>query len=200
MKVTPLRTTFGASLTPASPRHPGSRSARGSFALTSPTNPLGRVYRALDHAVASLIDAAPDAEITIVSDHGSGGSSDKVLYLNRALESAGLLSFRPSAATRAASWVKDRALTLLPNWTREKVFRLADTRLSSFVESRARFGSIDFSQTVAFSDELNYFPAIHLNLKEREPHGTVIGVIPHGSSARSRPRSGASSIRGPAPP
>ena len=54
--------------------------------LTSPQNPLRRVYRALDDAVASLVADAPDAEITVVSDHGSGGASDKVLYLNRALE------------------------------------------------------------------------------------------------------------------
>ena len=45
--------------------------------------------------------------------------------------------------------------------------------LPGLVESRARFGAIDFSRTVAFSDELNYFPSIHLNLKGREPTGIV---------------------------
>jgi predicted AlkP superfamily phosphohydrolase/phosphomutase len=41
------------------------------------------------------------------------------------------------------------------------------------LESRARFGAIDMTQTLAFSDELNYFPAIHWNLRGREPEGTL---------------------------
>jgi predicted AlkP superfamily phosphohydrolase/phosphomutase len=36
-----------------------------------------------------------------------------------------------------------------------------------------RFGAIDMENTVAFSDELNYFPGIYLNIAGREPKGTV---------------------------
>jgi len=149
-----------------SPRHP-----RG----TEHGDGLARVYGALDAAVARLAEAAGSGvEITLVSDHGSGGSSDKVLYLNRALAEAGLLSFRDGGASgRAVAAAKDAALTRLPPPVRERLFRTAGATLPGLVESRARFGAIDFPRTVAFSDELNYFPAIHFNLRGREPRGTV---------------------------
>lgn len=152
---------------PRSPRHPGS---------DAPTDGLRRVHRAVDAAVATLVEAAggDSVELTVVSDHGSGGSSDTLLHINRALERAGLLRFRaPSPVGRGLSLAKDLALTRLPASLRERVFRFAGNLLPSWLESRNRFGSIDFSGTRAFSDELNYFPAIHLNLVGREPHGTV---------------------------
>ncbi len=138
---------------------------------------LARVYRALDAAVGALARAAgADVEITVVSDHGSGGASDVVLHLNRALAEAGLLQFHAARGGRLAElvgWAKGQALTRLPPRLRERLFRLAGGRLPGWLESRARFGAIDFARTRAFSDELNYFPGVWLNLAEREPQGTV---------------------------
>ena len=151
----------------ASPRHP---------AGTPASDGLARVYAALDRAVDTLVrKAGTTVELTIVSDHGSGGASDEVLYLNRALAEAGLLTFRPEAslleaATRTA---KDVALTWLPPALRERLFRFRGALLPSMLESRARFGAIDFDRTVAFSDELNYFPGVWLNVQGREPRGAV---------------------------
>ena len=52
---------------PGSPRHP-------LACLDEERDGLARVHRALDRAVGELVEAAgEDAEITIVSDHGSGG-------------------------------------------------------------------------------------------------------------------------------
>lgn len=137
---------------------------------------LRRVYEALDCALGRLLDAAgPEAEVTIVSDHGSGGASNKVLYLNRALEQAGLLMHHASKAEEGA-WarqLKQLALSRLSPALRDRLFRMAGATLPSFLESRARFGAIDMTRTQAFSDELNYFPAIHLNLRGREPRGIV---------------------------
>ncbi len=134
---------------------------------------LVRVYEALDHAVGQLVaDAGPDAEITIVSDHGSGGSSDKVVYLNRALEEADLLRFRPRAGGKgAADRLKALGLHGLPPRLRDRLFRFHGALLPSWLESRARFGGLDLPHTLAFSDELNYFPAVHLNQRGREPRG-----------------------------
>jgi len=136
---------------------------------------LGRVYAALDRAVGELLEAAgPNVEISILSDHGSGASSDRVVYLNRALAEAGLLRFKDAGiSSRAAHAVKNAALTLLPPRYRDRAFRAAGTILPSLLESRARFGAIDFSQTLAFSDELNYFPGLWLNVKGRDPEGQV---------------------------
>jgi predicted AlkP superfamily phosphohydrolase/phosphomutase len=134
---------------------------------------LGRVYEALDHAVGTLSDAAgAQAEITVLSDHGSGGSSDKVLYLNHLLSERGFLRFRPRRG-RGGARLKEVALRRFPPRVRERLFRLGGAWLPSRLESSVRFGSIDMKRTVAFSDELNYFPGIYLNVAGREPLGIV---------------------------
>lgn len=160
-------------------------------------NGLMAVYQALDSAVGRLVaDAGDHVEVTIVSDHGSGGSSDKVLYLNRALEQLGLLTFKqPKRGPRVSSLLKSFALEGLSPRLRDRLFRAASAALPSWLESRARFGAIDMPRTKAFSDELNYFPAVYLNLRGREPHGTV----PEREAAqiREQVRRALSSLRDP---
>lgn len=140
---------------------------------------LPRVYEALDRAVAKLLAAAgPETEVTVVSDHGSGASADKVVYLNRALEAAGLLRFRaPRLASRVGSGLtralKESALTRMPPRLKERAFSMLGRALPGWLESRARFGSIDLARTRVFSEELNYFPSLIVNLRGREPEGTV---------------------------
>ncbi|MCG8554408.1 MAG: alkaline phosphatase family protein, partial [Proteobacteria bacterium] len=152
---------------PGSPRRPSHVNARQR-------DGLARVYEALDEAVAELARAAgPDTEVTVVSDHGSGGSSDKVLYLNCVLEQAGLLRMHRSATAGLARGLKETALTQLPPRLRERVYRFAGARLPGLLESSSRFGAIDMARTTVFSDELNYFPALHFNLRGREPNGTL---------------------------
>ena len=150
-----------------SPRRPASVSAADGGGL-------GRVYEALDQAVGALMQAAggEQTEVTVLSDHGSGGSSDKVLYLNRLLAEHALLRFRSARGPRAAR-LKEIALRRVPPRLRERLFRLGNAWLPSRLESNVRFGGIDMANTVAFSDELNYFPGIHLNLAGREPGGIV---------------------------
>jgi predicted AlkP superfamily phosphohydrolase/phosphomutase len=133
------------------------------------------VYEAIDRALARLITCAgSDVEITLVSDHGSGPSSDKVLFLNRALAEAGLLAFHPpKLGARATSMVKEAALTLLPPRLKERAFMAMGRALPGWLESRARFGAIDMTRTRVFSEELNYFPSLCVNLRGREPEGTV---------------------------
>jgi predicted AlkP superfamily phosphohydrolase/phosphomutase len=151
-----------------SPRRPAQVSANEQAGLV-------RVYQALDRALGRLLDAAgPEVEVTLVSDHGSGGSSDKVLYLNRALAQLGFLHFKPSSArARLPAALKSAALGRLSPRLRDRLFRAASARLPSWLESQARFGAIDMKRTRVFSDELNYFPALHLNLRGREPEGVL---------------------------
>lgn len=158
-----------------SPRHPSDHPA-----ARRRQSGLAQVYMALDQALGELLVAAGgdagahEVELTIVSDHGSGGSSDSVLYLNRALADAGLLTFHEApVVVDVAKRLKELALTRLPPALRERVFGLLGTALPSALESRARFGAIDFSRTQCFSDELNYMPAVHLNVAGREPEGVV---------------------------
>jgi predicted AlkP superfamily phosphohydrolase/phosphomutase len=151
-----------------SPRRPPQVSAEEGEGLV-------RVYQALDTALGRLLESAgSDVEVTVVSDHGSGGSSRKVLYLNRVLAEAGFLTFRPQARSAGlATRLKSTALSHLGPRMRDRLFRMGGARLPSMLESRARFGAIDMARTIAFSDELNYFPAVHLNVRGREPKGVI---------------------------
>jgi predicted AlkP superfamily phosphohydrolase/phosphomutase len=154
---------------PRSPRHPEGTSRRAADGLP-------RVYEAIDRALARLVAHAGDeVEITLVSDHGSGPSSDKVLFVNRALEQAGLLAFHPAnLGARATSVLKEAALTSLPPRIKERAFTAMGRALPGWLESRARFAAIDMARTRVFSEELNYFPSLCVNLRGREPDGIVL--------------------------
>ena len=151
------------------------RSPRRPTGPTASPSPLARVYQATDEAVGALVTAAgPGANVLVVSDHGMGGTSDQVVYLNRLLERAGLLATRTTGGqARLAKYARDAALRVLPPRARERAFRALGTRLPSWLESRVRFGGIDFSRTLAFSEELPYAPSVWLNLAGREPRGLV---------------------------
>ena len=158
---------------PGSPRHDPEMAKRHGGAVRS-------VYRKLDAVVGELIAAArggvdgEDAHVMVVSDHGFGGSGRKTLYLNRWLESLGCLAFRPRGPGAGfTALAKKAALRLLPSKVQEAFFRRAGGAVASMVESRARFGAIEWSGTRAYSEEVNTLPGIWVNLRGREPEGTV---------------------------
>jgi predicted AlkP superfamily phosphohydrolase/phosphomutase len=158
---------FWAFHDPRSPRYDEARAADLGHAIHT-------VYRALDRAIGQLLDSAgEDATALIVSDHGSGGTGERVIYLNRWLAEQGWLRFATaSAARRAASWMKPLALSL-PATVQEWALRRPLRRVAGRLESSARLGGIDWSSTCAFSEEVNTFPAIWLNVLGREPRGVV---------------------------
>lgn len=133
---------------------------------------LREVYEALDDALGSLLALVPDATVLVVSDHGFGGAGAKAVYLNRWLEREGL---QCRHATRAGGTpaVMRLASRLVPAAWHRRVFRMGGGRWANRLESRARFAGIDWGRTRAFSEELNYFPSVWLNVRGREPHGTV---------------------------
>lgn len=143
---------------PASPRHrPVHRDA------------ILRVYQRLDETVGKLIDAADkEVMVAVVSDHGFGGAGTGVVHLNNWLAERGHLAFTPARD----SFLKHTALRLVPQGWQGRLFR-AFSGLAARTEGRSRFGGIDWSRTRAWSEELNYFPSIRVNLKGREPEGQV---------------------------
>ena len=159
---------FWAFHDPDSPRFNAAGAAEFGDAIRS-------IYQRLDCAIGELRSTAGSgADLFIVSDHGFGGTSDKAISINRRLQQAGLFAFNagPSVAARAASALKRAGLSLLPSVAQQRVFR----RLGGVVnalESGARFGHVDWSRTLAYSDELNYFPSVWINLRGREPGGGV---------------------------
>jgi len=177
-----------------SPRHDANASAARQDALAS-------VYRRLDAACGAIREAfqaaareqavlepaqaqaaadrrAGDADqvpCVVLSDHGMGSASDKVVHLNRFLAEQGLLRRRAGLARfvdRGARGLRDRALAWLPAGLAQQIFRRARAAAAE-LESRARFGGLDWSRTLAFSEEANTSPGIWINLAGREARGCV---------------------------
>ena len=156
---------------PRSPRHMAS-AHRGAIAT---------VYEALDAALGELRSAVPaNAAVLVVSDHGAGGAGDRALHLNARLREAGLVAFEGGSRLGAVAGVaKGMALRWCPPRLQEVIFRRAGWAADR-IESAARFAGIEWSRTVAFSEELDYAPSVWINVRGRDPSGTV--------AASDRPR------------
>lgn len=143
---------------PASPRHrPGMEHA------------IRDIYIRLDTAVGRLRETFGDAAlIGVVSDHGFGGAGTGVVHLNNWLAERGHLRACPTRG----SLLKQIALRVVPPSWRGALFRRL-SGLANRAESQARTAGIDWSQTRAWSEELGYFPSIRVNLRGRDPEGTV---------------------------
>jgi predicted AlkP superfamily phosphohydrolase/phosphomutase len=153
----------------ASPRHDPGASAVRRGAVAS-------VHERLDAACAEIRAAFhPQADCVVVSDHGFGGASSRVLHLNRYLETCGLLRRTPSRrgglATLARA-VRDGALRWLSPGQAQALFRRARPAAAR-LESAVRFAGIDWRRTLAFSEDVNTQPGVWLNLAGREAEGSV---------------------------
>lgn len=155
---------------PASPRFDPDGARQFGSALRD-------VYRRLDAALGAILaDLPADATVLIASDHGFGGAGTTVLHLNRWLADHGWLRFRAGRreiGARVARGVRRAALALLPRGVQERLVRRAGRGLARRLESWSRFAAIDMAETRAFSEELNYAPSIWLNVRGRDPRGSV---------------------------
>lgn len=138
-----------------------------------PRGVLGDVYAALDRSLGEIaVACGGDPDVLVLSDHGSAGASDRIVFWNRWLSDRGWLAFEPSSGEPAAARLKRRALAAIPPSLQARAFALAG-RLADRIESSARFAGIDWSRTRAYSDEVPYFPSVRLNLAGRERDGIV---------------------------
>jgi predicted AlkP superfamily phosphohydrolase/phosphomutase len=155
---------------PRSPRFVPERAARHAGALRA-------VYRRLDAALGQIVAALPaSATVLVASDHGFGGAGTTVLHLNRWLAEEGFLRFRtgPGAlGARAVRRARRLALLGLPRGIQERIVRRGGRQLARRLEGWSRFAAVDMARSVAFSEELNYAPSIWLNVRGRDPSGTV---------------------------
>ena len=83
----PLPLRFEARAAPlARADEPGSEEVR---------NAIRTVYATLDRTVGEMVEMAPPGTtVLLVSDHGFGGTGDRVLHVNRYLAEKGFLAFR----------------------------------------------------------------------------------------------------------
>ena len=135
---------------------------------------IRRVYAALDTALGRLMEVAQPDHVLVLSDHGFGGAGDTAIFLNRFLAQEGFLRWVPGGGLAPMMrQLRQWAVRIVPEQWHARAFRLADGRLADAMETRVRFGGIDWAHTQASSEELNYFPSIWLNVAGRDPHGVV---------------------------
>lgn len=142
------------------------------------------VYQTLDRIIGELTAmVSEETVVVLMSDHGFGGAGDKIIYLNRWLESVGLLKFRASTGggvtpplralfSKVLNWAKHWGLKTIPPSIKKELFRRR-TEIVNKMESWLRFSAIDWKHTLAYSEETPYYPTIWINLKGREPEGIV---------------------------
>ena len=142
----------------------------------APIDSMLQVYRAMDRALGRLLAASgEDVDVLLLSDHGSGGSSDRVIFWNRVLAEAGLLRFSGGGAGWAAnglSAVRRALVRGVPAGLQARLFAQWPG-VAGRLESATRLGGIDWDHTQAYSEELNYYPSVRLNLRGRQPQGSV---------------------------
>jgi predicted AlkP superfamily phosphohydrolase/phosphomutase len=141
-----------------------------------------RVYQWLDIAVARMLEkVSPDTAVLVVSDHGGGPTSDRVLYLNRFLAQLGLLHYIEKKESRFQKigkdfvrWSYDRLRNSLTS--RQKI-QLANTFpivRKRFEAAATAYESIDWSRTKAFCSEvLASPPGVWINRQGVKPAGIV---------------------------
>jgi len=163
---------------PDSPHHDTARCA-------GIRDPLLAVYQKVDQQIGEILRQVGDqATVLLVSDHGTGGASDKVVHLNLWLEQHGFLGHlsatRKGPVAQLQDFVYGKLLHDAKAWVRAVLpkgvinrIRFGKKGLAYKLESKLRFGAIDWEKTRAFSEETPYYPQIWINLKGRDPHGVV---------------------------
>ena len=147
--------------------------------LPDVNNAVKTVYSTIDRKIGEMLSLLPsDISVMIVSDHGFGGNNDIIVCLNKVLEEMGFLKFKSFSGTGYLSAyilnkVKKFGLKLTPPFLKKELIKKQRAGIVNKMESWLRFSLIDWSQTVAYSEETPYFPSVWINLEGREPEGIV---------------------------
>lgn len=135
------------------------------------------VFARLDALIGRLVRQFPsNTRVMVVSDHGMGGASDEAVHLNAWLAEQGWLTFHTQneGLRRTVTQLGRRVLTRAPLPLIEWTARNLPSPLKSLATRLLRGQSpIDFANSLAFSDELDYAPSIWLNRTSRFPEGTL---------------------------
>ena len=124
------------------------------------------VYEAMDRATGALLEAWPDADVLVVSDHGAGPLKGDV-NIGAWLAAGGRAVYdasRPSPLV-AAAWA-------FPPSLRRAARRLAPglARRTFGATLAGQLGPFEWPRTVAFA---GFHGDLWINLRGREPHGSV---------------------------
>jgi predicted AlkP superfamily phosphohydrolase/phosphomutase len=140
-------------------------------------NPILTIYQLLDKELGRLVEAQPDANFFLISDHGGTAIGRRRFYINCWLAQHGFLELNRSlhgvfqrVASRAGSMLKPwLPRQLLLNLQNEK-----PTLARAAIRLRNSTGAISWEATRAFAVHLNFPTAgIQVNVRGRERHGCV---------------------------
>ena len=140
------------------------------------------VYRRLDRHLGHLMTRLDDdGVVMVVSDHGFGPTSSKLFYVNRYLAELGLLTYQPRPALGLGRLVNSTVQHLdhllrgtLSSDNKSRLARLFPNLRLRWEDSLTGIDAVDWTRTKAYATEVLTFPSsISVNLKGREPNGTV---------------------------
>jgi predicted AlkP superfamily phosphohydrolase/phosphomutase len=148
---------------------------------------LMRIYEAVDRAVGELVDAAgPEAAVILVSGDAVGPNNAGWHLLPEALARLGVLASaehgrpRGGAPPAAARFDPVKAVRdLLPKGFRKSLARLLPTALRDRLAKHVDTAAIDWARTRAFCLPTDLEGLIRVNLRGREPLGTVEPGAPY---------------------
>ena len=133
-----------------------------------------RYLGSLDSAIGSFLEAAPDAHVFFVSDHGFRAHPMLKFHMNIFLREAGLLSTTSEKSVAASQ-------SMLKHLVPEPLARRMKTLLKRIAPERAQqlkaaiATPIDWKSTQAFGVQMYApFGGIRVSLQGREPKGIVV--------------------------
>ena len=141
------------------------------------STPLLEIYRALDGAIARLLEHSNQTtQVYVISDHGMGRHTGASYQLAEWLEEKGYMTRRRSSKTRRAVIGAGRkaARGLLPFSVRERVKAgMGQERVEKLqtAEKDSFYSSIDWHQTLAYTEPGRH--VINVNLEGRNASGSV---------------------------
>jgi predicted AlkP superfamily phosphohydrolase/phosphomutase len=139
--------------------------------------PLLSIYRALDQAIARLLEHANDeTQVYVISDHGMGPHTGASYHLADWLEANGYLKRSRSGQARTSLIGAGRraAKNLLPGAVKERIKSgIGAERVKQLqaAEKDSFYSSIDWARTTAYSEPGRH--VININLAGRNAGGTV---------------------------
>ncbi|MEK6408668.1 MAG: alkaline phosphatase family protein [Acidobacteriota bacterium] len=144
---------------------------------TAASNPFLEIYRALDRAIARLLNRANDeTQVFVISDHGMGPHTGASYHLAAWLEGKGYMvrSGRSSGRLSFISAGRRAARSLLPVSVRERVKAgVGEVRIARLqtAEKDSFYSSIDWERTIAYTEPGRH--VININLEGRNAGGIV---------------------------
>jgi predicted AlkP superfamily phosphohydrolase/phosphomutase len=138
-----------------------------------------KAYQKIDEKIGEILEAVTeDTIVVLMSDHGAGPTSNKVVHLNQYLSNLGLLQFKEHDSGSILNTIIKRLdpflrRTLSPRQKAKIANKLPEIR-KKWDTRRTSLSAIDWNKTKAYCYEvLPTYTNIWVNLRGKHPQGIV---------------------------